>query len=591
MDTELRLADFKTIIARRKKGFWAVALTVLATGFILAIALPPIYKSDAVIQVEEQEISEEFVQSTISDYVEERIDKINQTVLHRDKLLAIANEYSLYSDTKDNISENKIVNKMKQNIVLEPIVSELQSKGPAHRKNSVNIAFLLSFQGSDPNKVKNVTETLSNLFLEEDTRRRERVVTATNEFLKAEQMRNKSEVDAIEKKISQFKKAHLHELPDDWGYNFQATLRLEREMDNAESKLRLLKEKEMLLNSQLATIEPLTPILVEGDNVATNPNQRLKQLYLELTRLRSLYSEKHPDIRKVKNEIRELESQVNTSDTSILKVKRLQQLEGQLAEKQGVYGPSHPEVKALKKEIAILKPEVAGLMTETVKTKISEEKPDNPAYINLVTQINSIKMEMDAIEADKKQILQDLEKFRRRIEKAPLLERELNSMMLDLEGAKKKYMDISNKLMEARFAGELEDKQQSDRVSIASPAYLPIEPFKPNRLLILAMGLISAFVFGSLFVAIREGMDSNVRTAEQIKQITGFPVLSSISYIVTTEDRRLKRKRNFLVGLAVVLAIGICMVAVDQFVMSFFDLKVKIDQVWSIILERIKMIA
>jgi uncharacterized protein involved in exopolysaccharide biosynthesis len=591
MDTELRLADLKKIIARRKKGFWGVALTILVAGFILAIALPPIYKSDAVIQVEEQEIREEFVQSNITDYLEERIDKINQTVLRRDKLLAIANEYALYSDAKDNISENEIVNKMKQNIVLEPIVSDLQGKGQGYRKNSVNLAFLLSFQGSDPNKVKNVTETLSNLFLEEDTRRRERVVSVTDEILKAEQMRIKSEINAYEKKISQFKKAHLHELPDERGYNFQATLRLERDLDNAESQLRLLKEKEMLLHSQLATIEPLTPIIVEGYNVATNPNQRLKQLYLELTRLRSLYSEKHPDIRKVKNEIRELEAQVKTSDVSILKVKRLQQLEDQLAEMKGTYGPSHPEVKAIKKEISILKPEVAGLMTETVKTKISEEKPDNPAYINLVTQINAIKMEMEGIEADKKQIIQNLKKFRRRIERAPLVERELNSLMLDLEGAQKKYKDISNKLMEARFAGELEGKQQADRVSISSPAYLPSEPFKPNRLLILAIGFISAFVIGSLFVALREGMDSNVRSAEEIKQITGVPVLSSISYIVTTEDRRLKRKRNFLVGLAFVLAIGILLVIVDQFVMNFDDLTVKIDQIWSIILERIKMIA
>jgi uncharacterized protein involved in exopolysaccharide biosynthesis len=303
-----------------------------------------------------------------------------------------------------------------------------------------------------------------------------------------------------------------------------------------------------------------------------------------------LYSEKHPDIRKVKNEIRELEGQVKTSDVSILKVKRLQQLEDQLAEMEGRYGSTHPEIKAIKREISILKPQVANLMTETVKNKISEEKPDNPAFINLVTQINAIKMEIGAIEADKKQMFQELDKFRRRIEKAPLVEKELNALMLDLDSAQKKYRDISNKLMKARFAGELEEKQQTDRVSIASSAYLPSKPFKPNRLLILAISLISAFVIGSLFVALREGMDSNVNTAEQIKQITGFPVLSSISFIVTAEDRLLRRKRNFLVGLAIVLAFGILMVIIDQFFMSFDNLTVKIDQIWSIILDRLKMI-
>jgi uncharacterized protein involved in exopolysaccharide biosynthesis len=220
MDTGLQLTDLKTIISRRKKGFWAVFMIIFLAGVITAIALPPIYKSEAIIQVEEQEISEEFVQSNISDYMEERIDKINQTILHRDKLLAIANQYTLYPNTKDNISENEIVNKMKQDIVLEPIVSDLQGQRQGLRNRSVNIAFLLSYQGNDPNTVQKVTEILSNLFLKEDTKRRERVVSATNEFLKAEQMRIKSEIDTYEKKISEYKTAHLHELPDEQGYNF-----------------------------------------------------------------------------------------------------------------------------------------------------------------------------------------------------------------------------------------------------------------------------------------------------------------------------------------------------------------------------------
>jgi uncharacterized protein involved in exopolysaccharide biosynthesis len=590
MDTGLQLTDLKTIISRRKKGFWAVFMIIFLAGVITAIALPPIYKSEAIIQVEQQEIPEDFVQSTISDYMEERIAKINQRILHRDNLLKIANNYNLYLDAKNRISNNEIARRMKRDIFLEPVVSDLQVQS-RNRNNTFNLAFALSYQGKDPESVMKVTERLSNLFLEEDLKRRERVVSTTNEFLKAEQMRIKSEIDVHEKKISDFKKAHLHELPGEQGYNFQAILRLERDLDNAESQLRLLKEKEMLLNSQLTTIEPLTPILVEGDNVATNPNQRLKQLYLELTRLRSLYSEKHPDIKKVKNEIRELETQVKTSDVSIVKVKRLQQLEDQFAEMQGIYGPNHPEIKAIKREIAILEPEVSRLMTEAVKIKISEEKPDNPAYINLVTQINAIKMELEAIEVDKKQMLQEINRFQRRIEKAPFVEKELNALMRELDSAKAKYADISNKLMEARISGELEGKQQADRVSIASSAYLPSKPFKPNRLLILMLGFVSAFVIGSFFVALREGMDNNLRTTEQIKQITGVPVLSSISFIVTNEDRRSKRIRNFLVGLAIFLAIGILLVIIDHYVISFENLSMKIDQIWSVILERIKMIA
>jgi len=582
MDTGLQLPHLKAIISRRKKGFWAVFITIFLAGVITAIALPPIYKSEAIIQVEEQKIPEGFVQSTISDYMEERIAKINQKVLHRDNLLKIADQFHLFSGGQDRISNNQIVKKMRQAIILEPIVSDLPSQING-RERTINLAFTLSYQGKDPESVMNVTEKLSNLFLEEDIKRREKVVSATNEFLQAEQKRLKAEINMHEKTISEFKNKHLHELPDEKGYNFQAILALQRELDNSESRLRMLREKEMLLNTELTKVEPLTPIIVEGEKVATNPNQRLKELYLELTRLRSIYSEKHPDIKKVKNEIKELETQVKSSDLSIVKVKRLQQLEDQLAEKQGIYGPNHPEIIAIKREISTLKPEVASLMTETIKTKISEEKPDNPAYINLVTQINSIKMEMEAIETDKQRKIQQINEFQKKIEKAPFVEKELNALMRDLDSAQAKYRDISNKLMEARVTGELEDSQQAGRVSIASLAYLPSDPFKPNRLLILVLGLANAILIGFLFVALREGMDNTVKTTEQIKQITGIPVLSSVSYILTKSEKRLRRLKTFG-WLFLIIVVGTAgLFFANKYLINMEDL-------WSVVLERIKMI-
>jgi uncharacterized protein involved in exopolysaccharide biosynthesis len=541
--------------------------------------------------MEDQQISEDIVSSTIPEYVDEQVAKIGQQVLNRGRLMEISEKLNLFSESKaEDVA--RFVDKMKKNIVLEATESDISSS-ESQRKGPpiVTTAFKLSYQGDDPHIVQKVTATLADLFLEEDIKRRERVVSATNEFLKAEQERLKSEINAYEKKISEFKQAHLHELPEDQGSNLQAISRLERELDQNENRVQLLQEKEMLLNSQLAKVEPLTPIVVEGSNISTNPNQRLKELYLQLTRLRSVYSEKHPDIKKIKNEIKELETQVKHSDTSVVKVKRLNQLEDQLAEMQRVYGPEHPEVKVIKREIAILKPEVDNLLTEAAKIKISEERPDNPAYISLVTQTNAIKMEIQALQADSKQIAQDIVKFQKRIEKAPFVEKELNALRRDLESAQDKYSEISSKLLEARVSKELESMQKAQRFSITSSAYLPVEPFKPDRLLIILLGFVSALVVSSLFVALREGMDDSLKTTDQIKAITGVPVLTSVSYIVTSEEMRSRRLKKFIWSLAVFLAFGVLLIVVNQFIMSFDDLVLKFDQIWTIILERIKMIA
>ena len=148
-----------------------------------------------------------------------------------------------------------------------------------------------------------------------------------------------------------------------------------------------------------------------------------------------------------------------------------------------------------------------------------------------------------------------------------------------------------HKLAQARIAEEMEGKQQAQRVSLASAAYLPTDPFKPNRLLIILLGFVSAFVLSSFFVALREGMDDTIKTTDQIKNVTGIPVLSTISFIVTSDEKRSRRFKKFFTILALILVIGALVVIVDQFVISFDNLAVKFDDFWMIILERIKMIA
>jgi hypothetical protein len=103
--------------------------------------------------------------------------------------------------------------------------------------------------------------------------------------------------------------------------------------------------------------------------------------------------------------------------------------------------------------------------------------------------------------------------------------------------------------------------------------------------------LVNAFIIGSLFIAFREGMDDSIKNSDQIKNITHVPMLASISLMITDEDRRSKRRKTFLVILALILLIGGGLVVVDQFFISFDDLTMKLSQIWTIIFDRIKMIA
>ena len=530
MEKEITKNQLTQIIRRRKKCFLTLFLFVFLIGFVVAIVLHPIYKSEAIIRVNEQEIPENYVQSTFNEYVEARVEKINQQILNRPRLQKIIEDLKLYPEGTDNLNISEIIEKFRENIGLEMIVSEMQSK-PGGKDVSFTVAFNLSYEGRDPKIVQLVTDKIANLYVEEDARRKQRVVLATTDFLKIELERLKANIESQEKKISEFKREHLRELPSDIGSNIQAVSQLERELDVAEIKLRNLEEKKLFLESQLATTEPFYPVVIEGDKIAANPSQRLKELNIQLTKLRSIYSDRHPDIKNLKREINELESKIQNS-----------------------------------------------------KTKITNEQPENPAYISLVTQINAIDLEIQGIEKDEKNISASIEKYQERIQKAPTLEKELNALTRDYEASKIKYQEILTELMAAQTAREIEGKQQGERFVIASPAYLPTKPYKPNRLMIILVSFIIAIGASFIFAAFQEGLDDTIKTADQLKQITGVPFFSSISFITTDSERRLQKLKKLIWFLVIVACVGIASYFVNEKL-------IKLDYLWSIVVERLKMIA
>jgi hypothetical protein len=97
------------------------------------------------------------------------------------------------------------------------------------------------------------------------------------------------------------------------------------------------------------------------------------------------------------------------------------------------------------------------------------------------------------------------------------------------------------------------------------------------------VGLLIAIGTSSLFAAFRESMDNSVRSTDQIKQITDVPVLSSISYIVTDSEKRVRRFKIFGWSFLIIIVVVSGIYLADQYIINLEDF-------WSILLERIKMI-
>ena len=574
---EPKAIDLKGLIRRRKKSFVLSFLSVIFMAVLIAFVLPPIYLSQSTILIEDQQIPREYVQTTITGFVEERLQVITQQIMSRSRLMEIINRFNLYQEMRDRYTTEEIIEKMRDDIHLETISAEVMDRRTG-RPTAATIAFTLSYEGKNPSMVQKVSNVLASFYLEQNLKSREQRASNTTIFLQQESDALKGQIDAIENKISEFKSAHIGELPEYNALNLQAITQLNRDVDHIEMQINSLKERKILLEGQIANVDPLSPIVTDEGKAMMHPGERLKYLRLQLISLQSALSEKHPDMKKLKKEIHELQQQVEESDASIEKVKRLNALTGQLAAMKGKSGPKHPDVVRLSKEVEVLGKEVENIRAEKVSQDLIEQKPDNPAYINLKTQIVSVEIQSTGLLEEKQQIEKEIAKYQRKIGNVPVVEKEFNKLIRDYENAKYKYNEIMAKLMEAKVAQGMEETQRGERFTIIDPGQLPEKPYKPNRLAILLIGFVLALGAGVGVSAVRENLDTSIKTAEELGQLTNVPVLSVISMMQSDEDVRARRIKWAVIILAAIGILVATLLIVHHFIMPLEIVWVKIQR-------------
>ena len=80
MSVELSNKDVSGIIRRRKKIFLLPFCIIFLTCLAIALYLPPVYLSESTIIIENQDIPEDYVRSTITTYINERLYILQQQI-------------------------------------------------------------------------------------------------------------------------------------------------------------------------------------------------------------------------------------------------------------------------------------------------------------------------------------------------------------------------------------------------------------------------------------------------------------------------------------------------------------------------------
>lgn len=555
------LRDLIAGIRRRLKPIALISGALIVISTLAAFLLPPVYESKATILIEEQEIPQQLVQSTITTIAWQRVQTISQRVMTRANLLDIVDRFDLYKAERRRATSEEIIAMMRANIKLEPISADMAGARGGGQMPTM-IAFTIAFEGDKPALTQKVANELVSLYLNENVKTRTERSAETYDFLTDETKKVEDQIRALNEKLAAFREKNIENLPEQMAINREFMQRTERELTDKIAEIRMLESNYSIQQGQLAQLSPMRESLSStGERVSLDPASRLNDRRSEYASAIGKYSPDHPDVVRLAREIEGLEKQVGSSSDSQKEARRLADLRGELAAAKKKYSDDHPDIARLNREIAGLE----SALRNAPEVRASTLKPDNPAYISVEAGIESNRVQLRAAQAQRDELRRKLAYYEQRIAATPGVEREYGDLARELSTLQARYNDLRARQQAAGIGQELEKERKGERFTLIDPAQLPEDPVRPNRMAIMILGMVLSLGGGFGYAAVAESMDKSVRSARGLAATLGAPPLSVIPYIENSDDRTGRKRRRQLAMRTVVVAIVLLAVVIQFF--------------------------
>lgn len=543
------------MVARRKWLVLAVTLPVILLFIASIFIIEPTYRAQATILIEEQDVPSSLVQTTVTSYAVQRIEEIKQKIMTNSNIISIAEQFDLYTEDEfEKLTRSEISHNFRSSVSVSPISAEVIDPRSGRPGQAV-IAFSLAFKGRNAQTVHKVTNELVTLFLNENLKERAEQSESTSEFLESEANSLNQQLKTYEKSIAEFKEKNKGSLPELKTYNLNVIDRSQNEILNIETRIQDLEVRKIGLQSKLLQISPSAPqVLANGQNVL-GVSDRIKALKSEYNKKKSLYHKDHPDLVRLKREIEALSDSSPDSRNRSDLAKELELLNNNLEALLSKYNEEHPEVVSLKKRISDLE---KGF--ETSNDFQEELIPDNPSYILIATQLESIESEISALRNKQSELRKKIDLHEALLKEAPSVEKDYAALLRDYENTRLKYREIKAKLMSADLAKNLEQEQKGERFTLIQPPERPEEPISPNKKIIIFLGIIVGLAAGIGAAFVADLVDQRVYGYQSITELLPEEPLVSIPFIKNERNKR-ALLLTYIIGitsLLLLLVVALC---------------------------------
>jgi len=472
------IREYWSILVRRKWLVLACLVTGAATSAVVATTMPKHYRSTTLIMVEGQTVPAEYVKGIQGAGIGERVAMIQKQVMSRTSMAEIIKVTKVYGGINSSEEIDAAIEAMTKSVKVETV-------GTTGGLGTSIEAVTISFMHEDPIMARDVTAKLASNFIEQNTIRRDELVTGTTKFLEQELADAKSTLERQEQAISRFKADNMGLLPEQLDANLKSLDRLQTNLNTTDEMLRSLTDRLGVIEKSIKEYEASGTTTSESGQTTVHAGldpmlARLRELEKTVINLRAGYTEMYPDIKETRREI--------------------ERVKAELARKYG---------------------EPASKTGESGKTF-------DPYLGELTKQRDALQLEIVAVKNRRETIARQIKQLESRVEQSPVAEQELLILMRDYKNMQENYQSLMEKRRNAVVAAKLEKNKQGEQYRIVDPANIPHQPDKQKRWLIILLGVFGGCGIGFGLAVGLEHLNPTFKRREELESLPGLRLLAII---------------------------------------------------------------
>ena len=508
------LAQVSSVVRGMWKFRWTglvVAWVVGALGAVVAIRLPDRYEAMARIFVDTQSILKPLMSGlAVQPNVDQQVTMLSRTLISRpniEKLVRMA-DLDLKSESKTQ-----------QEALIENLMRDVTIKSTG-RDN----LYSLTFVDSDKEKAKRVIQSMVSIFVESSLGASRKDTDSAKVFLDEQIKTYEAKLEESEARLKEFRLRNLDLQTGDGKDAASRLAEINQQLETAKLELREAENAREAAKKQLDAAKTSPDggnglELLQGQGAAaliSTPeiDARIDAQRRNLDSLLQRYTDQHPDIINTRRLLAELDEQKKREVVELRKA-----------------AASVPLVQVQSGNANLAMQEMGRLMA-TAEVQVASLKARVAEYQSRFAQA------------------------RAQSRTSPQIEAEAAQLNRDYAIIKKNYEDLVSRRQSAVMSGDLDMASGVVDFRLIDPPRVSPRPVWPNRLLLLAIAMVVA-VGAGLFTAFASSQLRPVyNDAQDLRDITGLPLLGVVSMILTDDERKGERnnKVHFYFGAGGLLA-------------------------------------